>query len=366
MKGTQVLATVTRGERAKVLEVQGAWVGVEVGDKRGWLLRRDVAPWAEREPPAQRDRPPAPTPREPSKEPAVPSQPDDRRRDADRALSAEEIKLWPMIDNYRTAFRKAAESIADQRKNDPAEIERLRQQTARIPQAEQIRKELIAEVEPHLLRLQSLWLIDRRTVLNSSPELARQRADVLRQAVAWEQAVRRWADLATQPHTLLTERPSAERLVQWQEQLAVQLVLPISEASRETLLANRYVVARLDPEEAQGVHRTNQLRMLVGVRPVRIDPALVAAARDHAHDMRTLEFFGHESPVEGKRQPSDRAQRFGTIAWGENIAWGSRQVRETIDMWFHSPGHLSNMTAAHHRRLGLGRSGTFWTLMLGH
>ena len=95
-----------------------------------------------------------------------------------------------------------------------------------------------------------------------------------------------------------------------------------------------------------------------------IDPALCAAARDHAHDMETSNFFSHESPLPGKRTIGDRAQRLGTKADGENIAHGPSVGADAVRMWWYSPGHHKNMLG-NYRRVGLGRSGTLWTMMFG-
>ena len=74
--------------------------------------------------------------------------------------------------------------------------------------------------------------------------------------------------------------------------------------------------------------------------------------------------FAHESPVEGKRTPWDRAARFGTSASGENIAGGQTTGAGANLGWWYSPGHHKNMLGGF-GRVGLGRSGELWTQMFG-
>ena len=96
-----------------------------------------------------------------------------------------------------------------------------------------------------------------------------------------------------------------------------------------------------------------------------IDPDLTGAARDHSADMESLKFFAHESPVPGKKTPGDRAQRFGTSYSGENIAMGTIDGTAANQMWWHSPGHHKNMLGSH-GRVGVGRSGVYWTELFGN
>jgi uncharacterized protein YkwD len=224
---------------------------------------------------------------------------------------------------------------------------------------------LIAQVEPSWTRLDVLLTVDRRVVLQLTPQLAEHRRSLVTMLRPWEKAAaERLAREDAAPHEKLTDLPTAEHLVRWHEELAIQLELAGDEQHRQALEANARPAALLDPAESDGVHAINRLRLVAGLTPLRIDSALTAAARDHSHAMHTRDFFSHESPIEGKRWPIDRAKFFGTTAWSENISWGSHLAARTIDMWFHSPGHLSNMLETTHRRMGVGRSLTHWTLML--
>jgi uncharacterized protein YkwD len=140
--------------------------------------------------------------------------------------------------------------------------------------------------------------------------------------------------------------------------------MPMDTQTRAILAENAKLSTQLDPEEARCILALNVTRSLLGLNVLVIDLKLCLAARDHSHDMETKGFFAHESPVPGKKTPFDRAQRMGTTCSAENIASGSREGKAANMMWFHSPGHHKNMLG-NHNRVGIGRSGRFFTEMFG-
>lgn len=123
-------------------------------------------------------------------------------------------------------------------------------------------------------------------------------------------------------------------------------------------------LAELDTEELQAIELTNKQREKAGLPPLKIDLKLCLAARDHSADMQRLNFFAHESPVEGKKTYADRARRFGGVAHGENIA---RHATATaaVDAWMKSPGHKANILNSGYTRIGLGRQGNYFTQVFG-
>lgn len=291
--------------------------------------------------------------------------PQQRRQESYEALVLEESKLLAAVGQYRDEFEMATRQLLAERQTDARELNRLRAQITRLQGQEELTKELIAKVQPKLQRLEQLLMIDRQAVHRQAPELLEKRAALARKFQPWDNALTSWNGLSKAPHETLTARPTKESLLVWQEHLAIQLAVVADDSRRTILKGNSRFAARLDPEEAKCVHLINQLRILLGRRPVKIDLALCFASRDHAHCMRTQDFFSHESPIEGKKLPVDRAKHFGTVANAENIAWGFRDAQATFTIWFHSPPHLTNMIARQHRRIGIGRSEAFWTLMLG-
>lgn len=120
----------------------------------------------------------------------------------------------------------------------------------------------------------------------------------------------------------------------------------------------------LVPGELEGVIELNRIRVRLGLRALRMDVKLNEASRGHSRDMRVHDFFSHTSPLPGKSSFGDRARAAGTGASGENIAVGQQTGKGVIGSWWHSPGHHRNMLG-NHARIGLGRSGHYWTQLFG-
>src|SRR5262249_3498434 len=81
--------------------------------------------------------------------------------------------------------------------------------------------------------------------------------------------------------------------------------------------------------ERSVVAAMNDVRAGYGLRPLRIDTSLTAAARQHTFEMLNVGYFEHESANGGAF--STRIARFykaGTGGWqvGENILWGSPSI----------------------------------------
>jgi len=144
-----------------------------------------------------------------------------------------------------------------------------------------------------------------------------------------------------------------------------ELAPPEEEQARAVLAKNQAMASQFPGDVRSGMDALNTLRMTCGLLPLLYDAKLYLAARGHCRDMQTRGFFAHESPVEGKKTPWDRARLADTTAAGENIYMGSSQPAEAMKAWFLSPGHHKNMLSESARRQGLGREGAHWTLMLG-
>src|SRR5215212_4639463 len=98
-----------------------------------------------------------------------------------------------------------------------------------------------------------------------------------------------------------------------------------------------------------------------GLRPLRLNRELAAAARGHSGAMAGKRFFSHDS-----RNGSsfvDRIRRTGYLrgarSWnvGENIAWGTGSLstpRSIGRAWMNSPGHRANILSRSFRAIGIG------------
>ena len=144
-----------------------------------------------------------------------------------------------------------------------------------------------------------------------------------------------------------------------------QLSSPEEEQARAVLAENQAMASQFPADLRSGMDAVNAVRMTCGLLPLLYDAKLCTAAHGHSRDMLVNDFFSHESPVEGKKTPWDRAKLAGTTASGENIYMGSNVSIDAIKAWFLSPGHHKNMLSESPRRQGLGHEGKYWTQMFG-
>ena len=306
------------------------------------------------------------------------------------------------LSDYRQQFMKAAAHVAGQRTNaaNLQVIGELRVRVLALSKQENLTKEMIVEVgDPGLKRLQELIVVGRDEVVIKHPELLKRREALQSLGKQWEKCVARLLEesadddakdktpddeaqpardkpkpkpktgakgaAADAPQDAAdAQPPSFEQYLVKEEEIAAALAMPMDDATRAVLAANSQLAAKIDPEEARCVLDLNLTRNLLGLTPVQLDLLLTAAARDHSSDMETLKFFSHDSPVPGKATLYDRAKRAGTMASAENIAAGTVDGAAANQMWWHSPGHHKNMLG-NHTRVGLGRSGKYWTELFG-
>jgi Cysteine-rich secretory protein family len=90
------------------------------------------------------------------------------------------------------------------------------------------------------------------------------------------------------------------------------------------------------------LRRSNDVRRRLGLRPHRINPALTKAAQDHANYMAQTGQFSHYT----NGGPQYRAGKYGFRGGVlENIAYGTRSVNSTFDMWVGSGGHYASIVS---------------------
>ena len=105
----------------------------------------------------------------------------------------------------------------------------------------------------------------------------------------------------------------------------------------------------------------NKQRAARGMKKLRFNRLLSAAATNHSSDMVRQQYFAHESKA--GRDVVDRLTHTGYLGsastWtvGENLAWGagSRSTpREIVTSWMQSPGHKANILNPRFREIGIG------------
>ena len=288
-------------------------------------------------------------------------------RGAAALYDAADRMLKPLVARYRSDLLAATRDMLRGRFEDGGQenLETLQSTIRSLGGDGGLTKEKIkAKADPALEKLEERLVIPPEEVLEANPELQTRRDRLLAVGGHRQRAADYLRQHAPEAKDVLPDPRPFEDALGDHEALTSLLALAQTDAERRILIENADAAPKILPEEARGIRRLNLIRLLAGLKPLRIDVRLCDAARDHSKDMVEKKFFAHDSPVEGKKTPWDRARNFGTSAHAENIAGGADTGAGAIRQWFHSPGHHKNMMGGH-RRVGLGRHQKTWTQMFG-
>lgn len=261
---------------------------------------------------------------------------------AHKQLLEEQSRLRAVYAEYLGEARRAAQrAVAIKRKSANAEqIDAFRRE-ARIIIDEvtpETKARVPAELDPIYEKLEQMLAVSSADLITANPDLG-----ALRKRLS----------------------PGSGSDLDWVDESAILYALCEDKAGAEVIAGNIPHREKLSKDEAEAIDLCNRRRIVLGLNPLAIDMQLVECSRDHSNDMVTLNFFAHESPVEGKKTPWDRAKNFGTSASGENIAAGYNNGRAVTIGWWYSPGHLQNMMGRGHLRIGLGQKNQHYTQMFG-
>jgi uncharacterized protein YkwD len=137
------------------------------------------------------------------------------------------------------------------------------------------------------------------------------------------------------------------------------------------ILADRdYTRTQLNAEMARDL--INAYRKEKGLKPLKLNPELTAAAKNHATDLAKWDRISHYGS-DGSN-PWDRVKRTGYKArlTAENVGTGQIDFNEVMKGWKESPGHNKNllMSDADHMGVALVQDPktefkSFWTLVIG-
>lgn len=273
-------------------------------------------------------------------------------------------KAWAQLKGaYLSAFAAEAKSqhSGEFRQQNAKLIRTDRSEFHRVRgMAEGPMKPLLKSVSrPAIDQLREILLPDPRHVLEVAGPALRQRREMVMRLATFREGVLT-AVVAT------GDIDSAQEIQAGETTVANELS-GLPRDGLRIMADNKKIAAKAElPEnERIGIEDLNLMRLLIGQNALRIDPKLCEAARGHSEDMKTLNFFAHESPVAGKKSPSDRAAKAGTSGGGENIYMGSTDPLSANKGWFYSPGHHKNMFSPGYGRVGLGNYGAHWTQMFG-
>jgi uncharacterized protein YkwD len=113
-------------------------------------------------------------------------------------------------------------------------------------------------------------------------------------------------------------------------------------------------------------------RLFAPAPPVTLSETLADVAFGHALDMAEHNYFEHEDLT--GQSPADRVRAVGyreTLV-GENIAYGTQSVEETVQGWLDSPDHCENIMDPRFVQMGIAsatgraasRHGLYWVQVL--
>ena len=105
----------------------------------------------------------------------------------------------------------------------------------------------------------------------------------------------------------------------------------------------------------------NQQRIVNGLSPLTIDANLSIKARIKSQDMKTNNYFSHNSPTYGS--PFQMMKQLG-IAYrsaGENIAMGYQNAHAVVSAWMASESHRANILSGTYTTMGIGYVDGYWT-----
>lgn len=281
-----------------------------------------------------------------------------------RVLEKQVEQVWPgQLEKYLASFSEEAEKLfgGSARASNNREVRTLRAEFMEVRDLGEgaMKKPLQEKSWPAMQRLRTILLPETKDVLEkASGELRAGRARLLLLAEFRNGLIEARVSLA--PPYGEAELGASEG----------EIMAGFSELDRDgarTLKKNAELAEKeeLPEAEARGLRELNEMRLLVGLSALVIDPKLCEAARGHSRDMQEHNFFSHTSPLKGKETPSKRAAEAGTSGGGENIYMGSTRPEDANRGWFFSPGHHKNMFRGNYRRVGLGNHGRHWTQMFG-
>ncbi len=131
-----------------------------------------------------------------------------------------------------------------------------------------------------------------------------------------------------------------------------------------------YSTAKLDLDQA--LKLINAYRQEKGLKTLKLDPLLTAAAKSHSRDLAKHDRISHYGS--NGSSPWDRVAAAGYKARvaAENVGTGQASLAEVIKGWEASEGHNKNLLLADAEHMGIAlvqdpktEFKTFWTLVVG-
>ena len=117
-----------------------------------------------------------------------------------------------------------------------------------------------------------------------------------------------------------------------------------------------------DSMAVQVLSYVNEHRAGMGLKPLKMNEVISAAARNHTRDMATSKIpFGHKGFNDRTEQLSKQIKP--SFSFAENVAEGPDNAKAVVDFWLNSPGHKKNIEGDYNLT-GIGivkaKDGTFY------
>lgn len=175
------------------------------------------------------------------------------------------------------------------------------------------------------------------------------------------------------PSGALGGEPAAERTTSGTKVAKLDDKVPSGtyEKAKPGALADRdYGSTNLDADRARAL--INAYRSEKGLKPLKLNTELTAAAKEHSRDLAKWDRISHFGS-DGSN-PWDRVKRTGYKARlaAENVGTGQSSFEEVLKGWKDSPGHNKNLLLPDAEHMGIAlvqepkaEFKTFWTLVVG-
>jgi len=112
------------------------------------------------------------------------------------------------------------------------------------------------------------------------------------------------------------------------------------------------LVTEVEAEMAM-VRMINSFRARQGLSLLQVHPGLMVMARDQSRDMKTHNFFGHQSPTRGDFNRRRQAAGFAGVSLQENLAIHN-SLEGAMKALLESPAHRQNLIAPAFDSVGVG------------
>ena len=183
-------------------------------------------------------------------------------------LAAINRDLAPDVKRYGGKFGQKAATAVRKHLGGASlkEVADLRKTVLDLQNAPDFSHETIAaKGDPAMKRLEEIFLIDPRSVLEQSKELQADREKLFGLGRCWEKCAAYLYDHTAAEAGKPKEQPTFEKYLAGEEEMCVGLAAPMDSATRNTLSTNGRLAAQLDPEEARTILALNLTRNLLGL-----------------------------------------------------------------------------------------------------